>query len=95
MTSWLLWRTHQQSFARPAGLDQYPPLEQDVVPAVVIAVIGIGPEFDKAQMVKIGQVFDYLIVLVDMHQFRSSVRGENNIAQCRRGAGTLIGLPRA
>jgi len=42
---------HQQSFARRAGLDQHPPLEQGVVLAIVIAVIGIGPEFDKAPMV--------------------------------------------
>jgi hypothetical protein len=33
-------RGHRSTFARPAGLDQHAPLEQDVVLAVTIAVIG-------------------------------------------------------
>jgi hypothetical protein len=36
----------EQRLPGPAGLDQHPSLEQDVVLAVSVAVIGIGPELD-------------------------------------------------
>ena len=60
---------HQQRFARPAGLDQRPPLEQDVVLAVTVAVVGIGPAFDDALVIEIAQWLDRLVnPLVDAHQ---------------------------
>ena len=60
---------HEQRLARPPGLDQHAPLEQDVVLAVTVAVIGIGPALDHAPVFKIGQRFDRLVdPLVDAHQ---------------------------
>jgi hypothetical protein len=60
---------HQQRLARPAELDQRPPLEQDVVLAVTVAIVGIGPAFDDALVIEIAQWLDRLVnPLVYAHQ---------------------------
>jgi hypothetical protein len=45
-------------------------------------------------MFKIGQRFDRLVdSLVDTHQVVPALRRENKVAECSRGAGTLVWLP--
>ena len=45
---------HEQRLAGPAQLHQHAPLEQDVVLAVTVAVIGVGPAFNHTPVFNIG-----------------------------------------
>src|SRR6476469_10339567 len=48
----------QQSFARPASLHQHAALEQHVVLAVTVSVVGIIPALDHTPMLEVGHRLD-------------------------------------
>ena len=48
----------QQRLARPTGLHQHAALEQDIVLAVALAVVGVGPALDDAPVLHIGDRLD-------------------------------------
>jgi hypothetical protein len=78
---------HQQCLPRPAGLDQHASLEQDVVLAITVAVIGVGPALNHTPVFNIGKRFDSLVDPgVNPNQVHPRPPGEGRFARYRRGA---------
>ena len=85
---------HQQCLPRPAGLDQHASLEQDVVLAITVAVIRIGPAVDHSPMFDIGQRFNSLVGPgVDPNQVHPRPPRERKLGRYRCGAGAFARLP--
>src|ERR1700722_7440260 len=74
----------EERLPRPAGADQQAALEQRIVLAVAVAVIGIGPLLDRAPVVDVGHRLDGVVdVAIDADEILQRSRGQHDVA--RRG----------
>src|SRR6185437_6293464 len=82
----------QQRLARPSGLHKHAPLEQNVILAIAVAIIGIAPALDDAPMFHVGDWLDRLIYpCVDLHHVGPGLGREHDITRLGR-LGRALGL---
>src|SRR5262249_13546545 len=75
----------QERLPRPTGLHQHPALEQDIVLAVAIAVVGIAPALDNAPMIHVGHRLAGVVdPLVDALEVLPGLLRKHDIARLER-----------
>ena len=86
----------EERLPRPAGADQHAALEQRIVLAVAVAVIGIRPLLDRAPMIEVGHRLDDAVdVAIDGDEIVEGGRGQDDVARRRWDCGAFAGVRRA